>query len=113
MPHSVSRTWNAAGTGIVDFDTSAFTQAPDFTWGTVTRNLSYMRGPGTDNTDFSLQKYFTVSDRFKVQVRGDAFNVFNHPYFTNPDTGYGDSNFGLISGAFQPREIQGAIKLLW
>jgi len=113
MPHSVSRTWNSAGTGITDFDTSAFTQAPDFTWGTVARNLSYMRGPGTDNTDLSLQKYFLLNERFKVQIRGDAFDVFNHPYFTNPDTGYGDSNFGLISGAFQPREIQGAIKLIW
>jgi hypothetical protein len=112
-PMSVHRTWNGAGTGIVDFDTTAFQQAASFTFGNTQRNLSYMRGPGTDNTDFSLQKYFMIRERWKLQVRADAFNVFNHPYFTNPDTGLGDTNFGLISGAFQPREIQGAVKILW
>ena len=112
-PLKVSRTWNAAGTGIIDFDTTAFQQAANFTFGNTERNLSYLRGPGTDLTNFSLQKYFTITERWRVQVRGDAFDIFNHPYFTNPDTGLGDSNFGLISGAFQPREIQGAVKILW
>ena len=32
-PQKVSRTWNAAGTGIIDFDTSAFQQAASFTFG--------------------------------------------------------------------------------
>lgn len=112
-PASVKRAWNADGSGIIDFDTTAFQQAASFTFGNTARNLSYMRGPGTDNTDLSLQKYFLVGERWKIQLRGDAFDVFNHPYFTNPDTGLGDSNFGLISGAFQPREVQGAIKILW
>jgi hypothetical protein len=112
-PKKVNRVWNSAGSGIIDFDTSAFQQAADFTFGTTQRNLSYLRGPGTDQTNFSLQKYFTVTERWKIQVRGDAFDIFNHPYFTNPDTGLGDSNFGLISGAFQPREIQGAVKIIW
>lgn len=112
-PLHVNRTWDAAGTGIIDFDTTAFQQAKLFTFGNTQRDLSYMRGPGTDNTDFSLQKYFDVTERWRIQVRGDAFDIFNHPYFTNPDTGLGDSNFGLISGAFQPREIQGAVKILW
>jgi hypothetical protein len=112
-PLNVSKTWNAAHTGIVNFDTTAFVQAPNFTWGNTERNLSYLRGPGTDNTDFSLQKYFTFSDKLKLQVRGEAFDVFNHPRFTNPDTGLGDTNFGLISGAFQPRQVQAAVKILW
>ncbi len=112
-PLKVKRQWSSAGTGIVDFDTTAFQQAASFTFGTTQRNLSYMRGPGTDNTDLSLQKYFVLKERWKLQLRGDAFDIFNHPYFTNPDTGLGDSNFGLISGAFQPREIQGSLKILW
>lgn len=112
-PHSVSHKWNSAGTGIVDFDTSAFQQAASFTFGNTQRNLSYLRGPGTDKTDLALEKYFAVNERLRTEFRFEAFDVFNHPFFTNPDTGLGDSNFGLISGAFQPRELQAAIKVLW
>jgi hypothetical protein len=112
-PQKVSRNWNAAGTGIIDFDTSAFQQAENFTFGNTQRNLSYLRGPGTDKTDFALEKYFLFTEKLRAQFRIEAFDVFNHPVFTNPDTGLGDSNFGLISGAFQPRELQAAIKVLW
>ncbi len=113
MPQKVSRTWNSSGTGFTYFDTSAFQQAASFTFGTTQRNLSYLRGPGTDLTNLSLEKTLELTERWRIQVRGDAFDVFNHPYFTNPDTGLGDSNFGQISGAFQPREIQGSVKILF
>jgi hypothetical protein len=113
MPLHVSRTWNSSGTGFTYFDTTAFRQAASFTFGNTQRNLSYLRGPGTDRTDLSLEKTLELHERWRVQVRGDAFDVFNHPYFTNPDTGLGDSNFGQISGAFQPREIQGSVKILF
>jgi hypothetical protein len=112
-PQKVSHTWNAAGTGIIDFDTSAFQQAASFTFGTTQRNLSYLRGPGTDKTDLALEKYFLLNEKLRLQLRAEAFDVFNHPFFTNPDTGLGDSNFGLISGAFQPRELQAAVKVIW
>jgi hypothetical protein len=112
-PQKVSRTWNSAATGIIDFDTSAFQQAASFTFGNTQRNLSYLRGPGTDRTDLALEKYFLLTEKFRMQLRAEAFDVFNHPFFTNPDTGLGDSNFGLISGAFQPRELQAAVKVIW
>jgi hypothetical protein len=107
VPHTVT------SSGVAYFDPTAFAQAPNFTWGNTKRNLSNLRGPGTDNFDLSLQKYFTFRDNFKVQIRGEAFDAFNHPRFTNPDTGLGDAAFGTISGAFQPREVQAAVKLLW
>lgn len=112
-PQKVSRVWNAARTGIIDFDTSAFAQAASFTFGNTQRNLSYLRGPGTDRTDLALEKYFLINEKIRTELRIEAFDVFNHPFFTNPDTGLGDSNFGLVSGAFQPRELQAAIKVLW
>ena len=112
-PQKVAHVWNAAGTGIIDFDTSAFTQAASFTFGNTQRNLSYLRGPGTDKTDLGLEKYFSINEKIRAELRIEAFDIFNHPFFTNPDTGLGDSNFGLVSGAFQPRELQAAIKVLW
>lgn len=112
-PQKVTRTWNSSGTGFTFFDTSAFAQAASFTFGNTARNLSYLRGPGTDQTDFSLQKFLTLREGLKLQMRIEAFDVFNHPFFTNPDTGYGDSTFGQVSGAFQPRELQAAAKIAW
>ena len=37
--------------------------------------------PPIDNIDFSLIKHFAVRERFKIELAGQAFNVFNHPQF--------------------------------
>jgi outer membrane receptor protein involved in Fe transport len=41
-------------------------------------------GPSYHNFDFSLSKTTPIGDRVKLQFRVDAFNIFNHPNFTNP-----------------------------
>jgi hypothetical protein len=34
--------------------------------------------------DFSGMKNFPVTEKIKVQFRGDLFNILNHPNFGNP-----------------------------
>jgi hypothetical protein len=34
-----------------------------------------------DNIDFSLIKHFAIHERFKVDLAGQAFNLFNHAQF--------------------------------
>jgi len=41
-------------------------------------------GFGLTQVDFSLGRDFPFTERFNLQFRADAFNVFNHPNFTNP-----------------------------
>jgi hypothetical protein len=56
---------------------------PEFgTFGTMGRNL--FRGPGYRNWDFSVTKNWTMHERLSVQLRGEFFNILNHPTFTNP-----------------------------
>jgi hypothetical protein len=44
-------------------------------------------GPGLNNTDMSLQKNFVfASERVRLQLRADAFNVFNHVSYTGYNT---------------------------
>ena len=80
-----------------------------FTYGTFGRNA--LRGPGAFNTNLSLSKIFRVRERMDVELRADAFNVFNNVEFGNPDTNIGDPNFGQVSSTADPRIMQLALHL--
>jgi hypothetical protein len=80
-----------------------------FTYGDFGRNS--LRGPGAFNVNLSLSKIFRVREKTDVELRGDAFNLFNSAQFGNPDTNIGDPNFGQISSTADPRIIQVALHL--
>jgi len=85
------------------------TALPGYTYGTLPRNA--FRGPGQTNLDLSLAKHFKVGERFDGELRLDAFNVFNHTEFKNPDTTVTDATFGQISNTYDPRILQLAIHI--
>jgi hypothetical protein len=92
----------------------------------ITPNLEYtgIRARPTDLFDVNLSKFFDITERFKLQLRVNAFNVLNHPQFgtvSTPyagewDTGPTDPNFGTyskIAGSNSPRNVELNFKLLW
>jgi hypothetical protein len=61
-------------------------------FGTMGRNI--FRGPGLYVWDFSAVKSWKFGDRLTMQMRGEFFNVLNHPNLANP---YGVNNtFGRV-----------------
>ncbi len=84
------------GSGSPFYDPSAFADPATNTYGTVGRNT--LMGPGSVNMDFSLFRTFKFTERFDLQFRVDAANLFNSPHFYNP--GVNDSNNNLGSGSF-------------
>jgi hypothetical protein len=44
-----------------------------------TYNLPYIHGPRFESDDIGLYKAFKMSENRSVQLRAQAFNVFNHP----------------------------------
>jgi hypothetical protein len=49
-----------------------------------------------------------------LQLPADFFKVLNHPQFSNLNTTYGSSSFGMISStAVNPRVVQLAVKLIF
>jgi len=47
------------------------------------------RGPGAWNDDLSIAKNFKLTERFALEFRAEAFNVFNHHnFYVNPDGNY-------------------------
>jgi hypothetical protein len=102
----------------------AFSVPPAGTQGSEGRND--IRGFGLTQVDISLARKFSLTERVGLQFRTDAFNVLNHPNFTNP-LGLIDANpiflssrsmlnqgLGGLNPLFQeggPRSLQLSLKL--
>jgi hypothetical protein len=80
---------------------AAFSMPGDGAQGNYPRNS--LRSPySIDQTDLALRRRFNLTERVKLDVRAEYFNVFNHPMFgapggSQPDTGFGISGFGKVS----------------
>jgi hypothetical protein len=74
--------------------------------GTLGRDQIF--GPGYRRVDFSAQKNLHITEKYTLELHGDAFNVLNTPAFTNPVTQLNSSQFGQIEGTqvYSNREIQ-------
>ena len=85
------------------------TQAGQF--GNEGRNV--VRGPGIEDVDLSLFKYFKISEAKRVQFRAECFNLLNHANFGLPENDLESPAFGQILQAGSPRLMQLAVKLLF
>jgi hypothetical protein len=79
------------------------------TLGTIGRNTA--RGDRLAQFDFSLFKTITVTERWKLQFRAEAFNLFNTVNYITPDNTLSSPNFGQYLLANPPREAQLALRL--
>ena len=79
--------------------------------GTAPRNLIEM--PGTQNFNLSLMKKIRLNEQFRLQFRGEVFNLFNHPNFKTLVTNLSASNFGALTQTDDPRVFQFGLKLLF
>jgi len=103
--------------------------------GTLGRNV--LRGFPVYQLDLALRRQFNFTERVKLQVRAEAFNLFNHPNFGDPGANFDGANnlsnalfgrstqmlgrslgSGGVSGGFNPlyqvggpRSIQLAVKI--
>jgi hypothetical protein len=91
------------------FDTNAFTQAPQFTIGSSSRNP--VRGPGYQTADLMFGKTFRAGERWRAEFRAEAFNVANTPPLGQPNGMFGSAAFGSITTALDPRVFELVLKL--
>ena len=93
------------------------------TYGDLGRNA--IRGPHFIGFDVALSRLFKITERFNLEFRAEAFNLFNHPNFVGAfapsgqpagasystlTTALNSSTFGQINGAYDPRILQFAMK---
>jgi Carboxypeptidase regulatory-like domain len=67
--------------------------------------------PGMEKVDLGLLKNFRFSENINLQMRAEAFNIFNHTNLWLIDTGLGDGTFGQATSAHAPRMMQFSGKL--
>ena len=103
--------WLAANPGPNGwFNASAFSAAPQSRWGTS--GAGNVQGPGLQQYNLSLTKFFQVNERINVRLRGDFINAFNNVNFNGfASMNISASNFGTITSAFPARNIQLGAKL--
>jgi hypothetical protein len=77
------------------FNTSGFQRLPDFTPRTNPWDFPGLYGPGIFSMNGSLAKNFHISERLRMQLKGDAFNLLNNMSWGNPSTEVDSSSFGL------------------
>ena len=100
------------GPGQLYFNTKAFQAVNTARIGTA--GYEILRGLGTRNLDTSLTREFAVTERFKLQIRADAYNLTNTPHFANPSGSSTSSGFGQITGTVSNQregQVQRIIRL--
>jgi hypothetical protein len=112
--------WKVANpTASTWFNTAAFALPAPGTYGSLTRNA--LRGPGAWNVDTALTRRFSVGNGKQVEVRAEAFNIFNlvHAGVAGttiaglPNTTFTNSLFGKVTTAADPRIMQFAVKYVF
>jgi hypothetical protein len=98
------------GPGLKWFDTTQFTDPAANTFGSMTRNMSVIRGPGFLNFDASFVKQFPFTRSRLAEFRVDIWNLTNHVNYSNPNTSYGTSAFGTITSAYGERQMRFSLR---
>jgi len=70
-------------------------------------------GPGYFRTDFSMFKNLSLTERWKMQLGVEFFNLLNHNNPIVPETSIESGDFGIFRNALPPRTVQYRAKLLF
>jgi len=93
------------------FDIGCFADPAQFQFGDY--RIGNARGPSVFNTDVSASKR-TAIGKTTLELRVDAFNIFNKAHFANPNVTFGNAAFGTISATrLTPREVQLGVRFLF
>ena len=93
------------------FDIAAFANPSPYSFGNSPRSV--LRGASMLTTDMTLERSFAITERLRVDVRAEFYNLLNRAIFNIPDFTLGDAAFGAVSSARPPRTGQLAARVSW
>ncbi len=93
-------------------DRAAFSDPGPLNFGSASRTMNFVRGPGHVAEDFRLYKDAWVNPKFKVRFETQLANAFNRVVFCNPNRNWSASSFGRVfSQCNSPRSVQFGLRL--
>ncbi len=99
------------------FNTACFARNPTVNSGITNVPGSSGRGvvfgPPTNRVDFTLSKNIRFTEHMRLQLRGEAFNIFNWTNFRSLSTNVTSSTFGQVLLTRDPRTLQFGAKFYW
>jgi hypothetical protein len=100
---------NPANPGSICYNNLAGNQ---FCYGDSGRN--HFTGPGYFRTDMSLFKNISITERLKMQIGLEGFNMFNQANALVPNSDHGGGNFGFFQNTWLPgRLVQYRARILF
>jgi hypothetical protein len=107
-----------AGTQVQFFNTSCFTLNPlstatglSNTPGSSPRGV--INGPSLTRFDFKMTKNVRFGERMRLQLFGEAFNIFNTTNFNTLSLNVTAANFGQVLTTRDPRNLQFGFKFIF
>jgi hypothetical protein len=94
------------------FDPTAFALPAPFTFGNSGRNV--LTAPGLVNLDLLVGRNFIITERTRLEFRGEFYNFTNTAHFGRPNAVIGSPQAGTITTTSAPnRQIQLGLRLVF
>jgi hypothetical protein len=92
-----------------------FKGLPSYTLRSVPDRYAWLRQMDNTTVNVAASKFFALREGWRLNLRGEAFNLLNHPLYGAPDTTFSDARFGMLPVGQQnfPRLIQVSGKISW
>jgi hypothetical protein len=102
MPYFLGGSFPSCRPDVECLSPAQFTSVGQNSFGNLARNS--FRGPGYFGMDLTLKKNFRITEGgLTLSTGANAYNVFNHPRFANPDNDLSaGSAFGFIQSTVTP-----------
>jgi hypothetical protein len=114
-PVNPSSSWVKSNTALSGYLSTANVTVPTdaaHPYGNAPRNS--MRSMTFNQLDIGLHKTFRLwSENSQFDLRGEAFNIFNHVNYQAPNSNRSSGSYGSITSNFPPRQLQVAGKLIF
>lgn len=91
------------------FNTNAFRAPAPFRFGTAPRSV--LRGPAQQTVDATLSRQFSLTEKWKTELRGEFYNLLNHANFDIPGRVLGAADFGTIQSSRPARTVQLGLRI--
>jgi hypothetical protein len=103
------------GSSVCWFNTAAFAQNVPANGASMDGNSprNFLHQPSYRDVDLAISRAFKASERFSLQFRGEALNVFNIASLNAPNATVGTATFGRITSAQTMRQLQLGLRLVF